>query len=92
MASKEPTPVPTPNEIADRGEAIYLRKYQQEFEKSLPEKFVAINVRNEEAIVADSGEDAVHAALQKDPDGLFFLIRVGHPGAFDAGWYMSCAS
>jgi len=82
---------PSFHDIARRGEAIYGEKYRVELEKSSNGKFVAINVNSGDATVADTGEDAIRLALEKDPAGLFHLVRVGHKAAFEAGWYMSCA-
>ncbi len=81
---------PSTRDIALRGEAIYEQKYQAEYEKTLRGKYVAINVNSSEAIVADTGEDAIRLALERDPDGFFHLVRVGHRAPFEAGWYMSC--
>lgn len=92
MLSKDSAHPSSPRDLAEHGEAIYRSRYQTEFEERHAEKFVAINLRNEDATVAESSEDAVHFALQKDPQGILFLIRVGHPAAFDAGWYLTCAS
>jgi hypothetical protein len=82
---------PSCQDIAERGEAIYGEKYRAEMEKSSKGKFIAINVANADATIADTGEDAIRLALEKDPSGFFHLIRVGHKAAFEAGWYMSCA-
>ena len=81
---------PSTRNIAERGEAIYEQKYRVEYEKTLRGKYVAINVNTSEAIVADTGEDAVRIALEKDPNSFFHLVRVGHRAPFEAGWYMSC--
>ncbi|HKV62407.1 MAG TPA: hypothetical protein VJO16_10865 [Candidatus Acidoferrum sp.] len=83
---------PSFEEIAKRGEAIYSERYRTDLEKSSAGKFVAINISNGDAALADTGEDAIRIALEKDPTGLFHLVRVGHKAAFEAGWYMSCAS
>jgi hypothetical protein len=83
---------PSTRAIAERGESIYGEKYRAVLEKSSHGKFVAINVSSGDATLADTGEDAIRLALEKDPAGLFHLVRVGHKTAFDAGWYMSCAS
>jgi alkaline phosphatase len=82
---------PSCQDIAERGEAIYGEKYRAELERTSNGKFIAINVANAEATLADTGEDAIRLALEKDPAGFFHLIRVGHKAAFEAGWYMSCA-
>jgi alkaline phosphatase len=81
---------PSTRDIAERGEAIYKNKYQTEFEAKCLGKFVAINILNEDATVADTSEEAIRLALEKEPDGFFHLVRVGHKAAFEAGWYMSC--
>jgi hypothetical protein len=82
---------PSTQDIAQRGEAIYEKKYRADFEKKFHGRFAAINVQNEDATLADSSEEAIRMALEKDPNGLFHLIRVGHKAAFEAGWYISSA-
>jgi hypothetical protein len=83
-------PVPSTQNIAQRGEQIYREKYEESFVKIHKGRFAAINVNTTEATVSDSADEAVRLALQKDPDGLFHLIRVAHQAAFEAGWFMSC--
>jgi hypothetical protein len=82
---------PSCQDIAERGEAIYREKYRGDLEKTSNGKFIAINVTNADATSADTGEEALRLALEKDPSGFFHLIRIGHKAAFEAGWYMSCA-
>jgi hypothetical protein len=82
---------PSCQDIADRGEAIYVEKYRANLEKTSHGKFIAINVASADATLADTGEEALRLALEKDPSGFFHLIRIGHKAAFEAGWYMSCA-
>lgn len=84
-------PIPSSHQIAERGEAIYKRKYAQKLEATESGKFVAINIRNEDATVAETAEGAVRLATEKDPSGFFHLIRIGRAGAIQAGWYMSHA-
>ena len=90
MAPEHAPPTPSTQDIAKRGETIYKNKYQADFESKFDGKFVAINVHNEEATVANTGEEAIRLALEKSPNGFFHLIRVGHKAAYEAGWYMSC--
>lgn len=92
MPEHHTTPTPSSTDIAKRGEAIYKQKYQKDFESKYNGKFAAINVNTGEAIVSDTSEDAIRMSLEKDPSGLFHLVRVGHQGAFEAGWYMSRVS
>jgi hypothetical protein len=91
MHPSHKTPAPSTQEIARRGEEIYTQKYKHDLERSSKGKFVAVNVNNSEATIADTGEEAIEEALQKDPQGLFHLVRVGHQSAFEAGWYMTYA-
>jgi len=86
-----PAPAPSTQDIAKRGAAIYKQKFQAELEKTSAGKFVAINVNTSDASIADTSEQAIELALQKDPNGLFHLVRVGHQSAFEAGWFMSYA-
>lgn len=83
--------IPSTLEIAQRGEAIYKEKWENQLAQSSAGKFVAINIDNGDALIADSSEEAVRLAQEKYPDGYFHLIRVGQSGAFTAGWYMSHA-
>ncbi|HTU43830.1 MAG TPA: hypothetical protein VMF91_02120 [Bryobacteraceae bacterium] len=82
--------IPSSQQIAERGEAIYWKKYAKKLEGDAG-KFVAINIRTEEATISETAEGAVRTAMEKDPSGFFHLIRIGKSGAMEAGWYMSHA-
>lgn len=71
-----------PKQIAERGEKLYQDKYKAAYEREHPGRFVAINVLNEVAYVADSPEEAIKLARKDSPRGVFHLIRVGSAGAF----------
>jgi hypothetical protein len=71
-----------PQDIAERGAAIYSEKYCAELEKTSNGTFMAINVTNGDATLANTGEEAIRLALEKDPSGFFHLIRVAHQAAF----------
>ncbi|OLB34188.1 MAG: hypothetical protein AUH01_01430 [Acidobacteria bacterium 13_2_20CM_56_17] len=81
---------PSCQDIAARGEATYGEKYCAELEKTSNGKFIAINVTNGDGTLADTGEDAVRLALEKDPSGFFHLMRVGHKAAFQAMEHELC--
>jgi hypothetical protein len=91
MTEKLAPAIPSTQYIAERGEAICGERYRAVLENTSNGKFVAINVVNGDAILADTREDALRLAIKKDPSGFFHPIRVGHQAAFEAGWYMSCA-
>jgi hypothetical protein len=75
-----------PKAIADTGERIYRERYQKDFEEKYLGKFVAVSVKTGDATVGDSPQEALEQAKSKEPDGLFHLIRVGYPGAFQMGY------
>jgi len=71
-----------PHEIATKGTAIYERKYRPEFERRHHGRFVAIDINSEQAYLADFPEEAMSTAKKAEPNGTFYLLRVGSPGAF----------
>jgi hypothetical protein len=73
---------PNAREIAAKGSDIYDRRYRSEFERLHDGEFVAIDIDSEAAYVAGLPETALSKARAAAPDGLFYLIRVGAPGAF----------
>jgi hypothetical protein len=73
---------PTARNIAERGIAIYRRKYLADFERQSPGRFAAIYIDSEQAYVADYPEQALAEAKHAAPKGLFYLIRVGSLAAF----------
>jgi len=89
MSPENLLPTPSTQDIAERGEAIYKNKYQADLESKFHGQFAAINVQSEDVTLADTSDEAIRLALEKAPDGLFHLVRVGHKAAFEAGWYMS---
>ena len=69
-------------DIAARGTDIYRRKYLNDFEARWRGRFVAIDIQSEQAFVADLPEEALEKARSELPGGVFYLIRIGSPGAF----------
>lgn len=84
--------VNSPKEIAEAGERIYRDKYKQEYEKSYPGQFAAINIKTGAAVVRPAAEAAAIAAREASPDGVFHLIKIGSPGAFQLGFAHSNGS
>ena len=46
--------------------------------------FAAIDLSSESAYLGDFPEVALNAAKAAAPDGIFYLIKIGSPGAFKA--------
>jgi len=82
MAATMSTQFSNPKMIAEAGEKIYREKFQKNFETNHAGEFVAINVNNGEAILGSTPEAALEKARAQDPQGVFHLIRVGFPSAF----------
>lgn len=77
----DPAPI-NPKLIAERGEKIYNDKYRERYEKKHLGQFVVIEIASEKAYVADTPETALTEARKANPAGVFYLIKVGAPGAF----------
>ena len=74
--------IKNPNEMAARGEKIYLDKYKAAYEEEHSGRFLAIDVNTEHAYLGDTAEEALETARREAPKGVFHLIRIGHTGAF----------
>jgi hypothetical protein len=69
-------------DIAAQGSAIYERRYRAEFEPKWLGRYAAIDVDSERAFVEDFPEVALGKARAALPDSMFYLVRIGSPGAF----------
>src|SRR5712691_11417315 len=78
--------ITNPQQVADAGQKIYKDRYQQEYERLYPAKFVAIDVKSETAYVGDTASDALQTALAASPKGVFHLIKIGSPAAFKVSY------
>ena len=76
----------SPEEIADAAERLYEDKFRSHYESSHKGEFLVIDVFNEVAYFGKYPEDAMEKAERADPDGTFFLVRIGEPAAFDVGY------
>ncbi|HYL84236.1 MAG TPA: hypothetical protein VE263_08385 [Candidatus Angelobacter sp.] len=72
----------TPQDISDRGDALYKSKFQALYEKQHPGKFLAIDVVTQEGFLGDSPEQALEAAQAQNINGYFHLVKIGSPGVF----------
>jgi hypothetical protein len=75
-----------PKQIADAGERIYKDKFQAKLEETAKGKFVAINVGSGSASIGDTPEEALGNGRNEEPRGVFHLIRIGFPAAFQLGY------
>ena len=71
-----------PKGIAELGEKIYAERYQADYEAKYRDQFVVIDVKTGKAYLGLSPVDAYNAARQDASEGLFYLIKIGEPGAY----------
>ena len=71
-----------PKAVAEAGEKLYADKYRAEFEEKYRGQFVAIDVSTGLAYRGALPEDALRAARQDSPTGIFHLIKIGELGAY----------
>ena len=69
-------------DITASGSAIYDRRYRSDYEAKWRGQFAAIDVNTEKAFVADFPDEAFAQARSALPGGLFYLVRIGFPGAY----------
>lgn len=72
-------------EIVTRATEIYDRKYRDEYEREFQRQYVAIEVFTEKAYLGKLSGEAIKAAREDNPDGTFYLMRVGFDTTFSIG-------
>ena len=77
-----PMSLTDPGKIAATAEKIYEERYREVYEQDHSGHFVAIDVQDGEAYLAEFPEGALQLARERAPHGVFHLIRIGAPGAF----------
>ena len=80
-----PETINDPRIISEKGTEIYNAKYRAEYEKEYPNQYLAINVFDETVTLGDTASSALLEAKKNKPNGLFYLVWIGHPGAFEVG-------
>ena len=71
-----------PKAVVEAGERIYKEKYQRDFEAAHLGKFAVIDVKTAKAYLGDTPEQAFENGRKGAPEGIFYLIKVGSPGAY----------
>ena len=75
----------TPEEIARAGQTLYSQKIKSQVEAANQGKFLVINVNTGDYEVDSDDRSAFRRAELKDPQGLFYLLRIGHASAHRLG-------
>ncbi len=76
----------TIDRIAELGEEIYEKVHRKRYEGKKTEHFLAIDIEIKIGYLAQYPEDALHAAEKANPDGKFYLKRIGSSAAFHVSY------
>lgn len=69
----------TKDEIARRGREIYARDIRAEVEPEHDGEFLVVDVVTGDYTIGEDEDEVFGRAEAKDPEGLFYLMRVGRP-------------
>jgi hypothetical protein len=72
-------------EVAQRGRKLYEERIRSQLEPEHDGRFLVVDVDSGEYAVADDELEAFARARERAPEGLLFLIRVGHRAAHRIG-------
>jgi hypothetical protein len=72
-------------EIAQRGRKLYEERIRPRVEPEHDGRFLVVDVNSGEYALADDELEAFARAREKAPEGVLFLIRVGHRAAHRIG-------
>lgn len=75
----------TKDEIARRGREIYERDIRAEVEREHDGEFLVVDVATGDYAVGEDDEEVFDRAEAKNPEGLFYLLRVGRSAAHRIG-------
>lgn len=75
----------TKDEIARRGRGIYERDIRAEVEREHDGEFLVVDVATGEYAVGEDQDEVFDHAEARNPEGLFYLLRVGRPAAHRIG-------
>jgi len=76
----------TPDNIAEIGDRIYNDTFRSQYEGEHNGKFLAIDINNEAGYIGTYPEEALDKAKDKNPNGNFYLIKIGSETAFNVGY------
>jgi hypothetical protein len=75
--------------VIARSKKLYAERLQSELEATDRDRYVAIEPDSGDYFVADTLDEAVNAAIDKHPDHITHVIRIGHKAAIHIG-EMTC--
>lgn len=72
-------------EIARQGKEIYEREIRQEVERGHDGEFLVVDITTGRFSMGQSSEEAFDSADEGNPEGVFYLMRVGRKAAHRIG-------
>ncbi|MCY4051730.1 MAG: hypothetical protein OXF60_09615 [Gammaproteobacteria bacterium] len=75
-----------PEKIAEEGDKIYNDMFKSKYEGHYDGMFLSIDIDTKEAHLGKYPEDALGLAEKKNPDGRFYLVKIGKETAFHVGY------
>ena len=75
----------TKDEIARRGREIYERHIRADVEPDHDGEFLVVDVATGDYAIGEDDEEVFEQAEAKNPEGLFYLMRVGRSAAHRIG-------
>ncbi len=80
------TDVLTMDQIAELGEEIYASRLRKKHEGRHNDMFLAIDVTTRKGHLGQYPEDALKAGEEDNPEGQFYLKRIGSPATFHVSY------
>ena len=74
-----------PDEISEIAKKLYREKFREKYENHSRGEFLAIDVINKKEFHGKYPEDALRKARKQEPDGSFYLYRIGESATFHTG-------
>jgi hypothetical protein len=75
----------TAEEIARRGEEIYRREIRAKVEPEHDGEFLVVDVESGDYALGETDDEAFDRVEGRNPEGLFYLMRVGRGAAHRIG-------
>lgn len=73
-------------EVARRGRELYERDIRKEVEPEFDGYFLVVDINTGDYFLGETDDDIFDRAEAKNPDGLFYLMRVGRQAAHRIGF------
>ena len=75
----------SPEEVEERGEALYASQIRQMVEAGNRGKFVVIDIETGDYEIDDDDLQATKRALANRPEAILYGVRIGYPTSYNLG-------